>query len=263
MATLSFRSIWISDVHLGTRDAQVEYLLDFLKQTRCDYLYLVGDIIDIWKMETGGYWPQHNNEVIRQVLAKANKGTQVVFVPGNHDELFRDYDGVFFCGVRVQLEAVHETADGRRLLVLHGDKFDCALRHGRWLNSIGSGAYDLLLWLNRRLNQWRRRFGFSYWSLSAYIKHRVRNAVTYASRFEQLVTKEARRRNFDGVICGHIHRPRLADFDGLLYANSGDWVENCTALAEDERGILHLIRWAEESAVLLGAAPDTAVAANA
>ncbi|MEZ5589363.1 MAG: UDP-2,3-diacylglucosamine diphosphatase [Gammaproteobacteria bacterium] len=250
MSRLEFRSVWISDVHLGTRDAQVEYLLDFLRHVKCDYLYLVGDIIDIWKVKSGWYWPALNNELIREVVEKARQGTRVIYVPGNHDEMLRDYVGGQFYGIELHHQIEHRTADGRTFLVLHGDEFDCVVRHSKWLAYVGGEAYDRLLILNRWFNRLRRRLGFSYWSLSAYIKYRVKNAVQYIGNFESAVAREARRRGADGVICGHIHHARIAEFDGIYYGNSGDWVESCTALAEDASGELRLIRWTEESALL-------------
>ena len=261
MAQLQFRSVWLSDVHLGTRDAQVEYLLDFLRHVRCDYLYLVGDIIDIWKLKSGWYWPALNNELIQHVIQMARRGTRVIYVPGNHDEMLRDYVGGEFYGIELQAQAMHETADGRRFLVLHGDEFDCIVRHSKWLAYIGGEAYDRLLLLNRWFNRLRRRLGFSYWSLSAFIKYRVKNAVQYIGDFESAVAREARRCGADGVICGHIHHARIAEFDGVFYANSGDWVESCTALAEDRSGELRLIRWTEQSA-LLTTEPDALAAAD-
>jgi UDP-2,3-diacylglucosamine pyrophosphatase LpxH len=261
MPKLKFRSLWISDVHLGTRDAKVEYLLDFLSHTSCDYLYLVGDIIDVWKMKRGWYWPQINNELIRLVMEKARKGTRVVFVPGNHDEIFRDYNGAFFCGIHVSNEAIHQNADGSRFLITHGDEFDCVVCHSKWLAYVGGEAYDALLRCNRWFNYLRRRLGFPYWSLSAYIKHKVKNVVQYIGKYEEAVAREAVRRGVDGVICGHIHHAQIAEFNGILYGNSGDWVESCTALAEEADGRLRLIHWIEESAVML-AGQEVAVAAS-
>lgn len=251
MAQLDFRSIWISDVHLGTRDAQVEYLLDFIRHVRCDYLYLVGDIVDLWKLKSGWYWSELSNELVHEVIAMTQRGTRVIYVPGNHDETLRRYAGTKCSGVEIHHNIMHETADGRRFLVLHGDEFDCVVQSkNKWLAHLGSEAYDRLLILNRWLNQLRRRLGMSYWSLSAYVKYRVKNAVQYIGNFESAVAQEARARGADGVICGHIHHARIAEFDGVFYANSGDWVESCTALAEDASGELHLIRWTEQSAHL-------------
>jgi UDP-2,3-diacylglucosamine pyrophosphatase LpxH len=251
MNPLRFRSIWISDVHLGIRACKAEFLLDFLKQTESKYLYLVGDMIDFWSMRTLWYWPQLHNNVIQAILAKAATGTKVIYVPGNHDELFRDYLGKTFSGVRICDEAVHKTADGRKLLVIHGDQFDSVVKHSKWLAMLGSGAYEFLLLANRGFNYFRRKLGFPYWSLAAYLKHKVKNAVIFISNFEQALVHEARRRKLDGVVCGHIHKATIEDCDGILYCNDGDWVESCTALVEDADGALSLIRWAEESVFLL------------
>lgn len=251
MRGLKLRSVFVSDLHLGTRDARVEYLLDFLRHVETEHLYLVGDILDLWKLGRGWFWPAINNELVREVLRMARTGTRVVYVPGNHDERVRDYAGAVFNGVEIARETMHETADGRRLLVLHGDEFDCVMLHSRWLAFAGAEAYDALLRVNRVFNLCRRRLGFGYWSLSAYVKHRVKNAVNFISRFEQTVAAEAARRGADGVVCGHIHHASLDDIDGITYANCGDWVESCTALAEDHDGRLHIIRWVEEGAWLL------------
>lgn len=251
MHALTYRSIWISDVHLGARDAKIEFLLDFLRHTESEHLYLVGDIIDCWKLRAGWYWPPINNELVRLVMKKARHGTRVVYVPGNHDEILRDYPEIALGGIHVALEAVHELADGRRFLVLHGDEFDCVVMNSAWLARVGSRLYDFTLRLNRWFNVLRRRLGFPYWSLSAYLKHRVKEAVKYIGGFEDAVVKAARQRGVDGVVCGHIHHAVIADLDGIVYCNTGDWVESCTALAEEPDGTLRLIRWADESAALL------------
>lgn len=251
MEALRYRTIWISDVHLGIRACKAEFLLDFLKQTESQYLYLVGDIIDLWSMRSSWYWPQLHNNVIQAILDKAARGTKVIFVPGNHDEMFRDYVGKTFSRVRICRDTIHKTADGRKMLVLHGDEFDTVVKNSKWLAVLGSGAYEFLLHANRGVNFFRRRLGFPYWSLAAYLKHKVKNAVNYISGFEQAVVHEARKRGVDGVICGHIHKATIEDFDGILYCNDGDWVESCTALVEHDNGALALIRWAEESAFLL------------
>jgi UDP-2,3-diacylglucosamine pyrophosphatase LpxH len=251
MATLSYRSLFISDTHLGLKAARTEYLLDFLKHIECETLYLVGDIFDIWKMKTGWHWPSINNEIVRRVMDMTRQGTRVIYVPGNHDELFRAYEEFHFSGIDVRKEVVHRTADGRRLLVLHGDEFDVVVMNNKWLAHLGSGAYDLLLWLNHWFNFTRRKLGFGYWSLSAYLKKQVKEAVKYIGNFEQAVILAARERGMDGVICGHIHHAVITDFDGITYANCGDWVESCTALAEQPDGSLQLIRWSDESLQLL------------
>ncbi|HJQ58199.1 MAG TPA: UDP-2,3-diacylglucosamine diphosphatase [Vineibacter sp.] len=240
-----WRTIYLSDIHLGTRGCQAELLLDFLRHIDSDYLYLVGDIVDGWRLKRWWYWPQSHNDVVQKILRKARKGTRVVYVPGNHDEAARDYCGLLFGGVEVCAEAIHETADGRRLLVLHGDVFDTVVRHARWLAILGDWAYGLALKLNTVFNTARRRLGLPYWSLSAYLKHKVKNAVEYIGRFEDAVAAEARRRGVDGVVCGHIHHAEIRTIDGVLYCNDGDWVESCTALVEDHAGRMTILHWAE------------------
>ena len=242
-----YRAIWISDVHLGFKGCRADLLLDFLHASDSEYLYLVGDIIDIWNMKKGLYWPQQHNNVIRTILGKAKRGTKVVYVPGNHDELLRDYDGLSFGNVMIRREALHITRDGRRLLIMHGDEFDGAVKCNKVLEIVGIKAYDLLLELNQLYNLLRRKLGFPYWSLAAYLKHKMRNAVKYIDSFEHAVSHEAHRRRVDGLICGHIHRAKLTRLNGVDYCNTGDWVESCTALGEDAQGNLHLIEWARES----------------
>lgn len=251
MNALRYRSLFISDTHLGLRSAKSEYLLDFLRHTECDALYLVGDIIDGWKMRSGIYWPAINNDIVRLVMQKAAHGTRVIYVPGNHDEALREHLDINVAGIEVVGEAVHETADGQRYLILHGDEFDCVVMNNKWLAHLGSWTYDVLLWVNRWFNVARRRLGFGYWSLSAYLKNQVKEAVNFIGNFEQAVARTARERGMDGVICGHIHHAVISEFDGIRYANCGDWVESCTALAEAADGRLQLIRWAEDSARLL------------
>lgn len=238
-----YRTIWISDVHLGTRGCKAEFLLDFLRHNEAATIYLVGDIIDGWRLKKSWYWPQTHNDVVQKLLRMVRKGTRAIYVPGNHDEWLRDYTRLQFGGVEIVEEAIHVTADGRRLLVMHGDAFDAVVSHARWLALLGDGAYTLALWLNRHFNTLRRRLGYPYWSLSAYLKHRVKNAVQYIVSFGEMVTTEARRRNVDGVVCGHIHHAEIRDLDGVLYCNSGDWVESCTALVEHFDGRLELVHW--------------------
>ena len=240
---LKFRTIWISDIHLGTKGCKGEFLLDFLKHTESDYLYLVGDIIDNWRLNRKWEWHQSHNDVIQKILRKARKGTKVYYIPGNHDENFRDFAGHRFGNVAVRREAIHTTADKRRFLVLHGDQFDAVVKYAKWLALLGDWAYEALLEANYYLNVLRRKLGFRYWSLSAYLKHRVKNAVEYISRYEEAVVDEARRRGVDGVVCGHIHASALYDMDGILYANDGDWVESCTALVEHPDGTLEILDW--------------------
>lgn len=246
MAPRRYRAIFISDVHLGTRGCKSAFLLDFLRHNESERLYLIGDMIDIWRLKRRWYWHQSHNDVIQKLLRKARKGTRVTFVPGNHDEVFRDYDGLNFGGVEIRRDCIHETADGRRLLVIHGDQFDAVVACARWLALLGDKAYDWALWVNDRLAWARRRLGYPYWSLSAHLKHKVKNAVSYVCRFEEALAEEARRRGADGVVCGHIHHPEIRDIGGITYCNSGDWVESCSALVEHPDGRLEVIRWAAE-----------------
>ncbi len=245
---LRFRSVWISDTHLGTAGCNAELLLDFLKSIQPDTLYLVGDIIDGWRLKRGWYWPPRHNDIVRRVLKLANKGTHVIYVPGNHDEVLRDYGGLSFGGVDVVPEAIHVTADGRRLLVLHGDEFDGVVLYARWLAFLGDYAYAALLHLNVGFNRVRRRFGLPYWSLSAHIKKKVKNAVAFISRFEEAVAHAAHERGVDGVVCGHIHSAEIRQFGGVTYYNDGDWVESCTALVEHANGHLEILDWAKRVA---------------
>lgn len=244
--TRRFRAIWISDVHLGTRGCKADFLLDFLKQTESDVLYLVGDIVDGWRLRRSWYWPQAHNDVVQKILRKARKGTRVVFIPGNHDEFARDYADHNFGDIEVMREAIHVTAGGRRLLVLHGDAFDGVVKYAKWLAHLGDRAYTVALSLNHWLNQIRRRLGLPYWSLSAYLKHKVKNAVQFMDKYEQTIAEEARRQGADGVVCGHIHHAAIREVDGILYANDGDWVESCTALVETAEGDLGIVYWLDQ-----------------
>ena len=251
-STLRLRSVFISDVHLGFKGCRAEFLLDFLRRVECEHIYLVGDIIDLWSLQRTFYWPQAHNDVIRTILGKAKHGTRVVYVPGNHDRAFRDHDGLTLGNVEIRLEAIHETADGRQFLVLHGDEFDSIVRASPLLESVGNHAYAAALRLNRYVNAVRQRLGYPYWSLAAFLKHKVKNAVKYIANFERALAVEARRRGVDGVICGHIHRAEITEIDGILYCNDGDWVESCTTLVEDFAGRLSLLRWTETAEVLTG-----------
>ncbi|MBP8270312.1 UDP-2,3-diacylglucosamine diphosphatase [Sphaerotilus montanus] len=242
---LSVRTVFISDVHLGTPGCQAEALLDFLRCVECETLYLVGDIVDGWQLMRRWYWPQAHNDVVQKVLRKARKGTRVVLVPGNHDEFARRYLGHSFGGIEVVEDAIHQTADGRRFWVMHGDLFDGVVQCAPWLAHIGDSLYTLALRLNRALNSARARLGLPYWSLSRYLKLKVKRAVSFIGDFEMAVIREAKRRGVDGVVCGHIHHAELRTVDGLTYANDGDWVESLTALVEHGDGRLEVIEWAE------------------
>lgn len=240
-----YRSIFLSDIHLGTRGCRADILLDFLKHNESDNLYLIGDIVDGWRLRKGWYWPQEHNDVVQKILRRARKGAKVFYIPGNHDEAAREYIGFAFGGVQVVRDAVHTTADGRRFLVTHGDEFDGIVKYAKWLALIGDQAYVFLLNLNTIVNAVRRKLGFTYWSLSAYLKHKAKTAVEFIGNYETAVAEEARRRQVDGIICGHIHSAVIRQMEGVLYCNDGDWVESCTALVEHDTGALELINWAE------------------
>jgi UDP-2,3-diacylglucosamine pyrophosphatase LpxH len=242
-----YRTIWLSDVHLGTPGCKAEFLVDFLKHNECETLYLVGDIIDGWKLRSSWYWPQEHTNVIRKVLTKAKRNTKVYYVTGNHDEFLRK-----FVDYRLEIgnihlinEMVHTTADGRKLLVLHGDFFDVITRYHRWLALAGDFAYEATMQANLWFNRGRRLLGMPYWSLSAFAKQRVKTAVNVVSQFEESVAHECRRRKLDGVICGHIHHAEIRQIEGVTYYNCGDWVESCTALTEDFNGKMSIVRWVE------------------
>ncbi|MGZ5034494.1 MAG: UDP-2,3-diacylglucosamine diphosphatase [Usitatibacter sp.] len=251
--TLRFRTIFISDVHLGTPGCQARHLLDFLRHTESRELYLVGDIIDGWQLKRRWYWHQSHNDVIQKVLRKARKGTRVTYVAGNHDEAMRHFLGLAFGGIDIRDEAIHVTADGKRLLVIHGDLFDAVVQGAKWLAHVGDWSYMLTLKLNRWFNHWRARLGLPYWSLAQFLKHRVKNAVSYIGKFEEALAHEARRRGFDGVVCGHIHKAEIRDVGGILYCNDGDWVESLTALVELDNGDLRIIDWKAIEALQRGA----------
>ncbi len=241
--SLRYRTIWISDIHLGTPGCQAGPLLDFLRTVECDTLYLVGDILDAWQLRRKWFWPQEHNDVVQKILRKARKGTRVVYVPGNHDEFARKYENHFFGGVEVVNDAIHVTALGQRLWIVHGDLFDGVIQCAKWLAYLGDSAYETLLKINSRFNSLRARLGLPYWSLSKYVKLKVKRAVSFVSDFEHAVVREARRRNVQGVVCGHIHHAELRMIDGILYCNDGDWVESLTALVENLDGSLEILDW--------------------
>ncbi|MGH2340247.1 UDP-2,3-diacylglucosamine diphosphatase [Segnochrobactraceae bacterium EtOH-i3] len=259
-----FRTLFLSDIHLGTRGCQADLLLDFLRYHDAETIYLVGDIVDGWRMRRAWHWPQAHNDVVQKMLRKARKGARIVYVPGNHDEFLRDYLGTHFGGVEVVDHTIHETADGRSFLVIHGDHFDMVVRHAKWLAFLGDWAYGVALNLNTGLNLMRRRLGLTYWSLSAWAKMKVKNAVNFIGQFEETLSSEARRRGVDGVICGHIHHAVIREVNGITYVNTGDWVESCTAVAESHDGRLEIIRWTrrpEPEAMALLPAPESQAAA--
>ena len=244
--TLSFRTIFISDLHLGTRGCRSDFLADFLRRVSCEQMYLVGDIIDGWRLRRSWYWDETHDEVLRLILRHARDGAEVTYVPGNHDEMFRAWLplGLEIAGVRLRKDAVHTMKDGRRLLIMHGDEFDSVVRYAKFLALLGDWAYTAALVMNRWFNAVRRRLGYPYWSMSAWAKRQVKEAVKAIDRFETALAGEARRRGFDGVVCGHIHQAEMRDIGGVLYLNDGDWVESCTAVVEHHDGRLELLDWA-------------------
>jgi UDP-2,3-diacylglucosamine pyrophosphatase LpxH len=247
-----FRTVWISDIHLGLKDCKAKFLLNFLESTHCDTLYLVGDLVDFWSLRRGGYWSESHSRVLQAILAKSIQGVRIIYVPGNHDEVARDYIGLSVGGIEITHEVIHETADGRHFLVTHGDECDRAVKCGNPLkHRLGDWLYDLLLWANRWTNFTRRCFNYPYWSLANALKQRIGRATRYIARFEAAAAHEAVRRTLDGVICGHIHKARITRINGVLYCNDGDWVESCTALVEHHNGALEILYWADETVVVL------------
>ena len=238
------RTIFISDTHLGTKGCKAEMLADFLAHNECQTLFLVGDIVDGWQLKRRWFWDSAHDAVVSEILRKVDGGTRVIFVPGNHDEFARVYAGRLFGGIEIIQETIHETADGKRLLVLHGDRFDGVIACAKWLAHAGDWAYGVTLSWNNLLFKARKAMGLPYWSLSAWLKHKVKNAVEYISAFEDLVAAEARKRGVDGVVCGHIHHAEIRMIGDVLYLNDGDWVESCSALVEDAHGNMEILRWA-------------------
>ena len=256
--TAHHRTLFISDLHLGTRGCQHELVLDFLKHNDADTIYLVGDIIDGWKLKGGWYWPQGHNDVVQKLLRKVRKGARMIYIPGNHDEFAREYAGMTFGGVEVMRTAVHVTADGRRFLITHGDDFDIVVRHARWLAHLGDWAYRTAIVTNTWFNRARRRLGFPYWSFSAWAKLKVKNIVSFIGDFEEALVQEAARHGVDGVVCGHIHHAALRELQGITYVNTGDFVESCSFAVEHRDGRLEVLRW-----LTLGVdAGDPAIAAR-
>ncbi len=244
-----FRTIWISDIHLGTRGCNAGMLIDFLDHVDSETLYLVGDIIDGWRLKKKFYWPAAHNDIVWRLLKRAKRGAKVIYIPGNHDEVFRQFSGLDFGGISIRRKAIHQTADGRRLLVLHGDEFDAITLAHKWLAHVGDFAYNGLMALNRGVNAFRRRFNMPYWSLSKHAKAKVKNAVEFISNYEEIVAQAAGARGVDGVVCGHIHTAEHRMIDGIEYWNDGDWVEGCTALVEHFDGRMEVLHWADEIAI--------------
>lgn len=247
-----YRTIWISDVHLGTRGCNADLLIDFLDHTDSETMYLVGDIIDGWRLKKKVYWPDAHNDIVWRVLKRAKRGTRIVYIPGNHDEMVRQFSGMHFGGVEIQRAAFHTTADGRKLMVLHGDEFDAVMLAHRWLAFVGDALYTLMMGLSRWVNSVRQALGLSYWSLSKVAKHKVKNAVEFIGRYEEVVARAAAERGVDGVVCGHIHTAEFREFShngkSVEYWNDGDWVEGCNALVEHFDGRMEILHWPDEIA---------------
>jgi len=243
MDTRHFRTLFISDVHLGSKAAKADFLIDFLRYHEAETIVLVGDIVDGWRLKRSWYWPQVCNDVVQKLLRQARKGTRVVYIPGNHDEFLRDFPGMHFGGIEVAERIMHEGADGKKYLVLHGDEFDVVVRNARLLAYLGDWAYDMAIRINIVLAAIRRRMGMPYWSFSAWAKLQVKHAVNFIGEFQRVVADEARKCGADGVICGHIHHAVIEEMDGVRYINTGDWVESCTAIAEHQDGTFELITW--------------------
>lgn len=242
--TRSYRTLFISDVHLGSKPAKAEFLIDFLRHHEAETLYLVGDIVDGWRLKRSWHWPQSHNDVVQKLLRKARKGTKIIYIAGNHDEFLRSFQGVHFGGIVVADRAVHEAADGRGFLVIHGDQFDSIVHGIRWLAYLGDKAYDAAIVVNRVIARGRRLFRLPYWSFSSWAKVKVKEAVKFISRFQEIVAQEAQRSGVDGVICGHIHHAAIEEIAGIQYINTGNWVESCTAVAENFDGSFEILTWA-------------------
>ncbi|HTM95976.1 MAG TPA: UDP-2,3-diacylglucosamine diphosphatase [Croceibacterium sp.] len=258
-----YRTIWISDVHLGTKGCNAEMLIDFLDSTDSETMYLVGDIIDGWRLKKKFYWPAAHNDIVWRILKRAKRGTRIVYIPGNHDEMFRQFTGLSFGGVEIRRAAFHRTADGRRLMVLHGDEFDGVMLAHRWLAFVGDALYETTMALSRWVNMARRQLGLPYWSLSKMAKHKVKNAVEFIYRFEEVVARAAAARKVDGVVRGHIHTAEFREFNGVEYWNDGDWVEGCNALVEHFDGRMEILHWPQEMAMRKAAETATALPAAA
>ncbi|WP_120076269.1 UDP-2,3-diacylglucosamine diphosphatase [Aurantiacibacter odishensis] len=247
-----YRTIWISDIHLGTKGCNADLLVDFLDSVDCETMYLVGDIIDGWRLKKKFYWPDAHNDIVWRIMKRAKRGTRVVYIPGNHDEMFRQFTGLNFGGIEIRRAAFHDTADGRRLMVLHGDEFDAVMLSHRWLAFVGDALYHFMMGVNHWVNAVRRRLDLPYWSLSKMAKHKVKNAVEFIGKYEEVVARAAGERGVDGVVCGHIHTAehRMFTHDGkrIEYWNDGDWVEGCNALVEHADGRMEILHWPEEVA---------------
>lgn len=246
---MKYRTIWVSDIHLGTKGASIDDLLSFLKVTDSDNLYLVGDIIDMWQLSKRWYWPKSHNEVVQKVLRKSRNGTNVIYIPGNHDESVRNFLPLMFGDITIEKESEYVSISGERFLVTHGDLYDVITRYHKWLAKLGDVGYTFLIGLNRYLNWFRRKFKLGYWSLSKYVKTKVKNAVAFIGDYEESLAEACKLRNFDGIIAGHIHHAEMRSINGIKYFNDGDFVESKTALAEDFDGSFVLLNMRDDSLV--------------
>lgn len=244
-----YRTIWLSDIHLGTKGCNATELLDFLKHTESDYLFLVGDIIDFWALKRSSYWPTAHNSIVQKILKKAKKGTKVIFIHGNHDDVLHDYVGLSFGDIEVQRQYIHILSTGYKLLCVHGDDFDIITRYHKWVSVLGDIGYEILMCLNRHFNVVRSKLGLPYWSLSAYVKNKVKDAVKFISDYEQSVVEEGLRQHVDGVICGHIHSLNLTRINDIIYGNCSDWVETCGGLVEHQDGTLESFTYQSDTGI--------------
>lgn len=240
---MHFRTVWLSDIHLGCKDCKAELLLNFLEHNTMDTLYLVGDIVDFWALKQQFRWPEKHNKVLQTLYEKAKCGTRVIYIPGNHDEIIKPYADTVIGQIEIKQQHIHKTADNKRLLIVHGDDYDGEVCLGKFHAWLGDILYDFILFLNRHVNSYRRKRGFHYWSLASYIKSKVKKANEAIARYRQSLLSEVKRQKLDGVVCGHIHHPEIVEQNGLLYCNDGDWVENCSALTENNNGQLTLVYW--------------------
>ncbi|AJQ96082.1 UDP-2,3-diacylglucosamine diphosphatase [Gynuella sunshinyii] len=248
MSKQYFRTIWISDTHLGNKNTQAGLLADFLDSTESEKLFLLGDIVDLWKMSKKGHWPKAHQDVLKKIFDKARAGTEVIYIPGNHDPFFRDFNGLGIGHISIHEEYIHQTANGQKLLLLHGDRFDEEITCARWLFHFADFLYESIITVNRHLNRIRARLNRPYWSLSGALKIRSKKVRSYITEFEQKVIAYGKEQGVDGVVCGHIHQPKLDRINGLIYANDGDWLESCSALVETTDGKLQLMDWSIKTA---------------
>ena len=242
----SYRSVFISDIHLGTNMSQADKLLDFMKTFECEKIYLVGDIIDCWAMSRKKMWKQFHSDLIQKLLRRARKGTEIVYIPGNHDDIMREYCDAEFGHIILVSDCIHVGTDGKLYLVTHGDQFDIVMQNAKWLAHFGSWAYDISIYLGRWVNKIRSIFKLPYWSLSSYLKYTVKESVNFIGDYEETLSNYVKGKKLDGIICGHIHHANIRDIGGIRYMNCGDWVESCTALVENYDGTFEIIKWSKQ-----------------